>query len=349
MVNKQFSNKRFGWKILVTLIGLLIYSTSIAPAIAGQSAVVFMYHRFGESDLPTTNIRLEQFEAHIEELTSGKYTVLPLPQIISAIQEGRELPDRTIGLTIDDAYLSVYKEAWPRLKAANLPFTLFVATDAVDRRSSRYMSWDQIRELVKSGATIGGHTASHAHMVQASKKRIQDELAKSADRYQKELGFVPEIFAYPYGESSLKIAELVEQAGYKAAFGQHSGALRKNGNSFYLPRFALNEKYGDMSRFRMAANVLPIPVDEILPPDWYITGNNPPLFGFTITENVKGINQLACYASHEGQVKLEKLGDTRIEIRLTQPFPKGRSRINCTSPAGDGRWRWFSRQFFTEK
>ncbi len=349
MVYKQFSIKLIGKVILGALVGFLMNGAVIGPSIAGQSAVVFMYHRFGESDLPTTNIRLEQFEAHIAELTSGKYKVLPLPEIIDALLEGRELPDRAIAITIDDAYLSVYKEAWPRLKAANLPFTLFVATNPVDMKFNRYMNWDQVKELHDAGVTIGGHTAGHIHMASASEERNRNELESSKKRFQEELNFTPDIFAYPYGESSLAIARLVKEAGYKVAFGQHSGAIRKDGNPFYLPRFALNEKYGDMSRFTMAANVLPIPVDEILPQDWQITDNNPPLFGFTITENVPGINQLACYASNEGKVKIEKLGDTRMEIRLTQPFPKGRSRINCTAPAGDGRWRWFSRQFFTTK
>ena len=45
-------------------------------------------------------------------------------------------PSAAIGLSVDDAYLSVYPEAWPRLKGAGLPMTLFVATRAVDRKLS---------------------------------------------------------------------------------------------------------------------------------------------------------------------------------------------------------------------
>lgn len=322
-------------------------------ASVGQSAVVFMYHRFGETDLPTTNVTLEQFDAHIAELTSGKYTVLPLPEIVDAIKKGIPLPDRAIGLSIDDAFLSVYTEAWPRLKKAGLPFTLFVSTDPVDDGRSRYMTWDQVRELAKNGVTIGGHSAGHVHMVKTSTNGNKHQLEKSAKRYQEELGFVPKIFAYPYGESSLAISQMVEEAGYVAAFGQHSGALRPQGNMYYLPRFALNEKYGDINRFKMAANVLPIPATEILPKDWWVTSENPPLFGFTVDplkngKTLSGLEQLACYASHEGKVKIERLGETRFEVRLTQPLPPGRSRINCTAPAGEGRWRWFSRQFFFE-
>jgi peptidoglycan/xylan/chitin deacetylase (PgdA/CDA1 family) len=137
-------------------------------AYAGNSAVIFMYHRFGEDEYPSTSIKLEQFEAHLAELKSGGYTVMALPDIVKALEKGTALPDRTIALTIDDAYLSVYEDAWPRLKKLGLPFTLFVATDPVDQGIQGYMSWSQIRELSKSGVAIGSQTASHLHMATAN-------------------------------------------------------------------------------------------------------------------------------------------------------------------------------------
>ncbi len=74
------------------------------PASAADSAVLVMYHRFGEDDIPLTNTRLEQFEAHLNELKTGGYTVLPVPEIVAALKAGKPLPDRTVGITIDDAY-----------------------------------------------------------------------------------------------------------------------------------------------------------------------------------------------------------------------------------------------------
>src|SRR3546814_11202788 len=99
-----------------------------APAAGADSAVIMMYHRFGEGAFPATNIRLDQFEDHLEELKTGGYSVLPVTDIVAAIRDGRELPDRTVGLTMDDGYLSIYTEAWPRLRAAGFPFTVFFAT-----------------------------------------------------------------------------------------------------------------------------------------------------------------------------------------------------------------------------
>jgi len=314
---------------------------------AADSAVILMYHRFGETDMPSTNIRLEQFEAHIEELKSGPYTVLPVPEIMAAIEAGRPLPERTVGITVDDAFKSVYSEAWPRLKKAGLPFTLFVSTNAVDQGFSRYMSWAEIKEMAEGGVTIGNHASGHHHMAARSKEANRADIAKAVERFEAELGFKPKLFAYPYGEASRALAEVVGEFGFTTAFGQHSGAVGKSSEMMYLPRFALNEKYGDLSRFKMAVNVVPLPVSDVSPADWIVEeGANPPPFGFTVSQEFKALDQLACYASHEGKAKLEILGDVRVEVRMETPFPKGRSRINCTAPAGQGRWHWFSRQFY---
>lgn len=315
------------------------------PAVADTAAVVIMYHRFGEPKHPSTNITLEQFEAHIQELQSGGYRVVGLPEIIAARREGRPLPDRAVGLSIDDAFRSVYREAWPRLREAGFPFTLFIATDPIDRKASDYMSWDQIREMAAAGVTIGSQTMSHLHMADASPERNRQELERSNRRFEEELGQRPDLFAYPYGESSLVVQALVKEMNFTAAFGQHSGAIG-GGDYFDLPRFAMNENYGGQARFRLAVNALPLPVTDVTPADPLITANNPPAMGFTIAGNIRGLDRLACYSSHEGKARLEHLAGNRIEIRVERAFPKGRTRINCTLPVGKGRFRWFGRQFY---
>ena len=313
---------------------------------ADESLSVVMYHRFGESGYPSTNITIEQFESHVQELQTGAYTVLPLPEIVRALRTGKQLPDRTVGLTIDDAYLSVYREAWPRFREAGFPFTLFVATDPVDRRLPRYMRWSQIRELAAAGVTIGSQTASHLHMAAADEARNTADIEKSNARFTAELGTIPDLIAYPYGEASRAVEDQVRRMGFVAAFGQHSGAIGGTGNMFYLPRFAINEKYGDLVRFRQVVNVLPLRVSDVTPVDHLVGAINPPAIGFTVAAGIPGINRLSCFASHEGRARIERLGERRFEVRVEGPFPKGRTRLNCTMPAAHGRWRWLGRQFY---
>jgi hypothetical protein len=113
---------------------------------------------------------------------------------------------------------------------------------------------------------------------------------------------------------------------------------------FTLPRFALNEQYGDLERFRLIAASLPLPATEITPSE-PVLGTNPPPFGFTLAEDVGDLDRLTCFASGQETTAVERLGSRRIEVRLENPFPPGRARINCTLPGPDGRWRWFGMQF----
>ena len=332
---------------LVAVLGSLLIPA--AATAESASAVVLMYHRFGETDYPSTNIRIEQFEAHLAELASGAYHVVALPEITAALTSGRTLAERSVAVTVDDAYLSVYRQAWPRFQAAGIPFTLFVPSDAVDQGQANYMSWAQIREMAAAGVGIGHHSAAHGHMATWSRARVKADIDRANRRFREELGFVPKIFAHPYGEASRTSLAVVAEAGFEAAFGQHSGVAQANLKSTYLPRFALNEAYGGLSRLKLVASALPLPVSEITPADPLLS-DNPPTFGFTLTRTLEGLSRLRCFPSHEGQpAHLEILGGRRVEVRPGKPFPPGRGRINCTLPGQGGRWHWFGMQFYAPK
>lgn len=331
--------------VLLCCLAGTFWNAASADEVSG--AVITMYHRFGEDEYPSTSIRIEQFKEHLEELKKERYHVRSLPDVIDALKSGKPLEDRTIAITVDDAYLSVYENAWPLLKESGLPFTLFVATGAVDRQVQGYMSWDQIRELHDAGVTIGSQTNSHPHMPMLDKASAERELIESNQRFVDEIGDKPALFAYPYGEYSLAARKIVVETGFTAAFGQHSGVAYAGMDLFTLPRFALNERYGGIDRFRLIANALPLPVSDVLPKD-PLLGENPPAFGFTLDASVGSPKSLSCFASSEGETHLEYL-EQRVEVRLKQAFPEGRSRINCTMPGPDNRWRWFGTQFIVPK
>jgi len=334
-------------RVLLWTTAVLTLAGSPAAVRAADSAVVFMYHRFGETAYPSTNIKLDQFEAHVSELKSGKYTVLGLPEIVRRLRSGDALPDRAVGISIDDAYSSVYTQAWPRLREAGLPFTLFVATRPVDRGLKNYMTWAQVKELKDAGVTIGSQTATHLHMAKSSLPANRQDLEASNARFREMLGQAPALFAYPYGEASLAVAKLVKDLGFTAAFGQHSGAISRVEGSFYLPRFAMNETYGTPGRFLLAANALALPAADWTPADHTLTSasDNPPAMGFTVAGDGYNLKRLTCYTSHDGRARIERIG-ARVEVRAAAPFPKGRTRLNCTLPAKDGRWYWLGRQFY---
>ena len=325
------------------LLILICFNFSKQTYSQGSSASIFVYHRFGENKYPSTNVKIKQFEAHINEILNNNYNVLPIDKIIDHLVNGKELPPKTIGITIDDAFKSIYKKAWPRLKAAGLPFTVFVSTGPIDANSKNYMNWNEIKNLRDSGVLIGHHTVRHMHLVNQDDETIDGEIENASNSFKKNLGYVPNIFSYPYGEYSLKIKNLIKEKKFKAAFGQHSGVLFDGIDIFELPRFGMNETYGNIDRFKFAANAHGLKVKEITPKDIVIKNINPPLMGFTLIDEIEG--NLRCYPSHNIKANLQKLGKVRYEIRFDQEFPKGRTRVNCTIN-DKGKWRWYGIQFY---
>jgi peptidoglycan/xylan/chitin deacetylase (PgdA/CDA1 family) len=326
----------------------ILWSFFPTIAFAADSAVVLMYHRFGDSGHPKNNIQLDQFDAHLAELSKEKYHVLPLPDILSAIKTGKTLPKFTVAITIDDAFQSVFTRAVPRLKSRGFPFTLFVSTRAIESGSSSYMNWDQIRALRDAGAEIGHKTHSYLHMANKENKTLVRDIEAANKRFKTELGFVPKLFAYPYGETNIKAMTIVKELGFAFAFGQHSGVVHRTSEPYFLPRFPLTEQYGSESRFRLIANASPLPISEITPRN-PSPNRNPPLFGFTVDQTIVNMSRLSCFHSKQGKVPTERLGSHRIEIRFRAALNQGRSRLNCTMPGPNGRWRWFGWQYFIPK
>ena len=332
--------------ILLALTPLFLLTLYSLEAFAKNLPVFLVYHRFGETTYPSTNTTLEQLDAHIKELSSERYNVLPISEIIAKMRSGVQLDDRTIGISIDDGYLSIYRHAWPRLKAAGLPFTIFVSTAFIGKKNSTYLTWGQVREMEASGVSIGHHTHRHIHMAASDNSVNEREISIATKIFEKELEKPPVLFSYPFGEMSLAVKQVVKNAGFQAAFGQHSGVLNEAEGFFTLPRFALNENFGTLERFKLVINSLSLNISEITPTEHLVSGINPPLIGFTLNEKDPLHSGLQCFTSHDGRSKIEMLGANRVEIRVQKKFPKGRTRLNCTSRHKNGRWRWFGRMFF---
>lgn len=311
-------------------------------------ATIIMYHRFDDARYPATNTTTEQLTSQLDLIDALDFTVWPLDRIVEHLLEGRPLPPRTIGLSIDDAYLSLFETGWPLIRDRGFPITVFVSTDPLDQKLPDYMSWAQLRTMVSDGVTIGNHLATHPHMVELDQAQIALEIDLSQSRFMAELAVTPELFAYPYGEYGADAVAAVRRAGFKAAFGQHSGTIHDGQPILELPRFPLNERYGTLERFENTVlRSIPLRVQDVTPEDTVVS-SNPPAYGFTVEEGMGDIQGLACYTSvSEEAAELILLGERRVEIRFPGPLPRGRSRVNCTMPGPDRNWRWYGRQFYT--
>ena len=277
-----------------------------------------MYHKFGISKYPSTNVTIDQFDAHIKELTKSKYNIKSLDFIINTIINDGQLPENVIGISIDDADRSFLTTAWPKFKEKNIPVTLFINTSTIVKNNKNNMSLEEIKKEIETSNKI----------------------------FLKELGEIPNLFAYPYGESDERIIDLLKIYKFKVAFGQHSGVINETSNMYYLPRFSLNEKYGEIDRLIFAASAKGLGVYDFIPTNPTLS-KNPPYIGFSLLDQ-NLVNSLDCFVfDSEGQVEKELFKfNERIEIRLNRKLNKGRSRINCTTKDKNGNWRWYGHQFY---
>ena len=332
-------------KILFIFFICLNISSSYASNIK-NSAVVFMYHKFGVSKYPSTSVTIEQFDEHLKEFSKSKYSVESVEFIIDTIINDGDLPENTIGITIDDADKSFYEVGWPKFKEMGFPVTLFVNTSTIHENNKNYLNWDQIRELVNEGVSIGAHSHSHYHMADLSIEEVKDEIEISNNIFLKELGSIPPLFAFPYGEANEEIINVLKEYKFKVAFGQHSGVINETSNLYYLPRFSLNERYAEIDRVKFAANAKGLGIYDFIPTDPTIS-ENPPYIGFSLLDE-KLVPSIDCFVfDNKGQVEKELYKfNERTEIRLKRKLTEGRSRVNCTAKGSDNQWRWFGHQFY---
>ena len=330
----------------VTAIFSCLLALSNTALATENSVVVLMYHHVGEPDHPSTNIRIEQFEQQLHFLEQNGFQVLALDKALKAIKNHRGLPDKSLVITMDDAYRSVYSEAYPRLKQRGWPFTVFVSSDYIDKGYSNYMTWQQMREMEQHGASFGNHSRRHDYLIRrlenetfaAWQKRIRDDINFSQQRLQNELKNVVKIIAYPYGEYNLDITTIIQQLGL-IGMGQHSGAIGPASDFRFLPRFPMNEKFAEMSGFKNKVMSLAMPLLQTPQTD-PVTSETRPTLKIELKQTLK---QLACYASGQGKIQIQWLNKTSFSVQANNDLPAGRSRYNCTAPSTEaGRYYWFS-------
>ena len=308
--------------------------------------ISLMYHRFEENKYPSTNIRIDDFEKHIKILKENNIRFINPKNFENEIKNNKK--QRKILLTIDDGFSSFYQNAWPLLKKEKIPFILFVSTREVG--AFNYMTWDQIREISKEDfVEIGNHSHTHEYLVDESKDLILDDIKKSISIFKDQLGKNSEFFSYPFGEYSLEFKKLIKSLGFKYAFGQHSGVIDETKDFYELPRFPINEKYGEIKRFNSLTKTLPFKYKEIIPSEKYLLKNkNPPKVKIQFYEGIKNLKSLGCY-SNEGdrwrQSNIKFENDLTLLINISEKFLGERGRINCSLRDPSGFWRWLGIQF----
>ena len=311
-----------------------------------HGVVSIMYHRFDENKYPSTNIKIDIFKKQLELIE--KNNIEYYDPIEFDIEFNNPKKNKKILLTIDDAFSSFYKNAWPILKEKKIPFILFVSTEPVGKPG--YMNWEQIKEVSSYDfAYIGNHSHTHEYLLNFSYIEFEKDIKNSIEIFKKKLGYNPIYFSYPFGEFNLKQTQFIKD-NFKYGFGQHSGVIDLTKNKFELPRFPINEKYGDLDRFEFIIKLFPIPYKNLEPKDKFISKKqNPPVVVIDFFEEQKNIKNINCFSNEGNQWRdsIMNFDDNSLKINFREKFTFRRGRVNCSIKDGD-IWRWLGIQMSVE-
>jgi peptidoglycan/xylan/chitin deacetylase (PgdA/CDA1 family) len=370
-------NKFFLPAVLVVLFSSssVISATQPSNSTIPNHAVILQYHHVSNETPASTSISVERFAEHVEYLSSNGYLVKSLAEVVSALHAEKQepvakdvLPDNVVVITFDDAYQSIYKNAYPLLKEKGWPFTVFVNSTKTHRNRKIYLGWERLREMAQHGATIANHTSDHVHMLRRLESdgvtesradwlaRIERQITDMQAEIIENTGTDARYFAYPYGEANTDLRNLVSRLGF-IGLGQHSGPVGEHSDFSFLPRFPMSGVYSGLKSMETKLRTLPFPLaaQHLHQPVVAHMVDRPEL---TIKLN-KGhyrLPELACYSSENGRIPVvihnEKTGEksagsatnqTTLIVRSDKPIIVGRSRYNCTAPHNTlRRYYWLS-------
>lgn len=219
----------------------------IIPTHSGKSIrlPILTYHYIGNNPNPGVDLARDNlsvtpvdFEAQMEFLAKNGYQTSSLDTAYQALIGKITMPEKSVILTFDDAYIDFYVNAYPILKRLNLSATVFVPTGLVDQ--GYYMSWDQIKEIDKEGLIyFQAHSVFHPTLTTSTLEQLKGEITTSKRVLEQQLGKNVNWFAYPYGISSPSVWEEVKKAGFIGAVGTWNSNIISEGVIFNIPRIKI--------------------------------------------------------------------------------------------------------------
>ncbi|TRW48996.1 polysaccharide deacetylase family protein [Aliidiomarina halalkaliphila] len=346
-----------GLLIAILAIGVGLGFALLPPESHARSDAhvsVLLYHHVSDSTPRVTSVTEAELREHLQYLKDNDFTVIDIRDAIAAARGEKEIPEKSVVITFDDAYQNIFTNGRPILNEFDVPWTLFVTTDPIGSRPGQYMSWDQIRELHEEGVVIANHSTDHAHLPRrlegeserAWLQRMRENILSAEKKIKDEVGVSYKLFAYPYGEYNNKLADLVEELGF-IGFGQHSGGFGAYSDFRAIPRFAAAGMYANLRTLGTKMAALNLPVLEAHYSDTLLDHNDTkPVLELVVDTDDFHRNQLNCFIRSQPHAP-EWIEDNRFRIQASEAIGIGRQRYNCTAPSisKPGRFFWYSIQW----
>jgi peptidoglycan/xylan/chitin deacetylase (PgdA/CDA1 family) len=206
-----------------------------------QTIPILTYHRFAQDCPSPLCMPTAAFREQMRYLKDNRYHVLTADELLGFVQHRRALPPKSVLITIDDGYRSVYEVAYPILREYGFSAVVFIYTELIDVAPVA-LTWGQLAEMRRNGFTVGSHTVHHSDLTvprEGESKaefaaRVEDELVGSKRILDRRLGQDTWLLAYPYGNYDSKVVASSRQAGYKLAM-----SVKRGGNPFFANPYTL--------------------------------------------------------------------------------------------------------------
>lgn len=340
---------RKSWCIIAVTITCAMFSINTW---AKDNAVILLYHHVSSTTPKVTSVSPDTFRQHMQYL-SEHHNVLPLKQVIEALQNKQPLPDKTVVITFDDGYDNIYDNAHPILKEFAFPYTIFVNPPLIGKVNYQ-LTWQQVKIMAAENVSFANHGKQHNHMLSKDAEesqqdwlnRTMQDIEDAEEMLQKNIGYSLKYFAYPYGEFDTQFKTQLSAQGY-AGFAQHSGAIASYSDFSALPRYPAAGVYSNIQTLKVKLDSLAMPVADV-------SLKNPkielPFYEQNIRLNVNTSDlrpqQINCFQN--GQVLNKSIEKNTISVLVNPITQPGRHRVNCTAPSINekGRFYWFSQPFF---
>lgn len=232
------------WRVLALLLFLVlpafaigtkgITARMVSDSENGTKVMVLNYHKVDNMHI-SLSVLPEDFDAQMKYLKENNYHTISPEELYESLAGNLELPENPVLITFDDGYADNYHNAYPILKKYGFRATIFVISSFLGTEKN-YFTWDQAREMAENGISIQSHTVDHKSMTDLSDDQLRAELVESKRKIEEEIGRSVDFIAYPTGTYNLHIAQLVKDAGYKAAFTIKYGNVDKGSNIYALER-----------------------------------------------------------------------------------------------------------------
>lgn len=228
----------------------------------GAQVAVLGYHEFAAGASETAmRISTEKFRKQMQAIRDLGIPVIPMSDFEAWKRGEKNLPPKSIVITMDDGWKSVYTDAYPILKEFGFPFTLFLYKNYIDG-GGKALTSDMIREMMQNGATLGSHSTSHPYPATIKKHRnegpapytrfLTTELGDSKRFIEERFNVKVNTFAYPGGYHTEEMIPLAAQFGYQFMFTVQPAKVHRNTPNALLPRYIILGNYDNIFELALA-------------------------------------------------------------------------------------------------